>query len=193
MKKQTINYKILIYVYCILDQRDIFLAKNDANAYLRVKRGRDSLSQGIVCECCINRCSAHEISQYCDNKRKKRSIKSLITSISDSALPSPPDPEKDLENLYKKIEEDSLHITAPAITDEQYEQMSILERNKEENIRNEHLAQSSIEKVPTSRLSNSYIQTDVAVDRTSDQPVTTQLPHRRRHKHSKRRQRADAT
>lgn len=56
---------------------DISRTPDQAKAFLSSPSKRGSSNQGIVCECCVNRCSLSELDQYCaqPGKRRRRSIK----------------------------------------------------------------------------------------------------------------------
>ena len=108
----------------------IFLGKDDANSLLRVKR---DMEVGIVCECCVNRCSKNELFQYCalDQARRRRSVKSIFTG--GAAEPVSPFTEEIVNEMYEKIEENK-DLQTIRLTLEEHLKIDIIEENKRENI-----------------------------------------------------------
>ena len=126
----------LYYCHLIAGKRSasrasqIFLGKDDANSLLRTKR---NLATGIVCECCVNRCSSRELNQYCaEPTRRRRSVRSIVTG--GVAEPASPFTEDIVNKIYEEIAVESKVSQARTFTLDDYLKMEIVEENKRENI-----------------------------------------------------------
>lgn len=60
------------FSFCIKEHRSIHKTKEEAHSYLRSKR---SVNVGIVCECCLHRCTISELNEYCPSERAERSVR----------------------------------------------------------------------------------------------------------------------
>ncbi|XP_067946457.1 uncharacterized protein [Watersipora subatra] len=127
-----------------------FLEEKRANSFLRTKR---SLSVGIVCECCIFRCSVIELDQYCSSKRRRRST--MASSKKDPRAPVT------LNKFYEQL--GSRTVTAN-ISSNESEKIEWLEANKRRNI-----AMRQIHPLPTQKMSKSEA-TQISSNRVANSP-----------------------
>lgn len=172
-----------------------------ANSYLKRDRrsyddNENDVNQGIVCECCVHRCSFDEITQYCEAKRKRRSVRSVITGVTETEPTSiNPFNEEGLAQVYQQIEQESrLPIDAkPIFTEEEYEKILILEKNKQKNIEKKHYIKE-VEKKNSEPLAVMAIKVSTTTAKLTDNAIvydyetaaTTKPLRRRRHQNSKR-------
>ncbi|XP_067947270.1 uncharacterized protein [Watersipora subatra] len=99
----------------------IFQNKHEADNFLKPSKRSDGLSTGIVCECCLHRCSRAEMSEYCAGSRRKRSVRGALNELDQRSFYEE-DATKDLDETMT-LEELMKH---PVIQQ--------LERQKEINI-----------------------------------------------------------
>ena len=173
------------------------MTEKDANSYLRIKRSLYSFNQGIVCECCVHRCNLYEIDQYCENKRKKRSLKSVISGVEEKPEEGSKITDKDLEELYEEIDENSSSESTesgPIFTKKVYRELLVLEHNKEDNIKTKQERLSSQDKsgeslkVPPVTSGSLQFKTDNYKTKTDNYKIKAESSHHRhRHGHKLRR------
>lgn len=173
-------------------KRDISLSKEEAHSYLRTKR---SFSAGIVCECCIHHCTAQEFDQYCTSRRKRRSVRDIITSydVEISDQPNGIFTSEEVEQLYEDIDRDSKSGALQGdILPDDYKKMQKIEATKRENIDRKYsalLSDSTITK-------DNEISTLEHKSQSDPHPTTADIivdtlksHHKRRHRHNGRHRR----
>lgn len=91
------------------------------------------MRQGIVCECCIHGCRVNELQEYCQNKRRRRSVRDVMTGA--PGTPVTYFTEAEVEEVYREIDEETERESAPAIlSGEDIRKMEMIEHVKHENI-----------------------------------------------------------
>ena len=86
--------------------QSIFSDQQKASSMLKPANTKRSASQGIVCECCINRCSKSEMLEYCaePEKRRKRSLLLRASSpVSDQPVIRS---QADVDEFYRQLDEE---------------------------------------------------------------------------------------
>nr|ANW11182.1 insulin-like peptide A precursor [Bugula neritina] len=181
------------------DLEKISLTTESANSYLRPKRNyeyvEDGMGVGIICECCVNTCTIRELDQYCESKRKKRSVREILTPTQESKTYFS---EREVEKFYEELKElpeseekegESLYTSV-----EEYETIVALDKIKRKNIAMKQMYLSKTSEVSgdvmstnskTKQNTNSNKQANIKIFSTiiSGTPPSD---HKHRHKHDKR-------
>jgi len=150
---------------------------------------------GIICECCVNTCTIRELDQYCESKRKKRSVREILTPTQESKTYFS---EREVEKFYEELKElpeseekegESLYTSV-----EEYETIVALDKIKRKNIAMKQMYLSKTSEVSgdvmstnskTKQNTNSNKQANIKIFSTiiSGTPPSD---HKHRHKHDKR-------
>ena len=76
-----------------------FLPKEKALSYLSTiskRQGHGNTYQNIICECCLNSCTTHELMEYCNPppaSTRKRFSPMLMARVRDTSLAAKPAPQ----------------------------------------------------------------------------------------------------
>ena len=108
---------------------------------LKPANTKRSASQGIVCECCINRCSKSEMLEYCAEPEKRRKRSLLLRASSTVSEHSVIRSQADVDEFYRQLDEeiqesseDSSESTFDLKEFENQPLIQLLEQQKEINI-----------------------------------------------------------
>lgn len=101
----------------------MFINENQANTFLKQKASSKKEWQGISCECCVHRCTIHELDEYCGPiRRTKRRV------LTPSHFT-----QRDLDDFYDQLDKlDS--YPQPNYPDEVLDEMQELESQKLVNL-----------------------------------------------------------
>lgn len=149
------------------------------------------MNQGIVCECCINRCTYREMTQYCQTPpRRNRSIRSLVTGKPEPKLIT----EQDVDEIYAELEKESKTLLIEpynrlTIYREEYEKILQLEANKNKLIEEKYSQVLNVVDKPVIRNVDSIKSAFQVIDKPLDNPPkppaqVESRKHRHRHRHS---------
>lgn len=108
------------------DWRDIFQRKNQADTFLQASKRSDSYNTGVVCECCIHRCSYGEMLQYCSSSKSGRRKRSIFAGKE----------EEIMDEIYNEIAMKMKDYDGPLPTWEELIDDPVLQRLKEQKLAN---------------------------------------------------------
>lgn len=152
------------------------MSQNAANSVLRVQPS--AVQTGIVCECCVHRCSLAELSQYCGGswkstsnvRRRRRSASRQNRKLNEreTEMEQSPLTEKSVDEFYNLLQElkpyvESLHLTLDADVTEKLQALDELKRNNLRDLKAQvnlqitsHLTKSERRKLKQNRRRNRH-------------------------------------
>lgn len=178
------------------DTNGIFFDRNSANTYLSQKRDKRSFkeiyngrNQGLACECCIYRCTAQEMAQYCGDKVSRRRRRSIRSILSGNLQPPPIFTQQDVDAIYREIDNEEIETEEKnfSINLQEYQNILKLEANKNRYLKNKNtnkILNTKDTSIKKSSAPQSVERTPAAL--TAQTVHTVKIKHRHRHKHSRR-------
>lgn len=100
--------KLIPNSFVLLVEKDVFLSQESASSMLRVPQssgGSPQYSSGMVCECCVHRCTVRELRQYCTEAKPVRRRRSAASRRANPQSERSDMSKESVDKFYNLLEE----------------------------------------------------------------------------------------